>query len=190
MTKKCLAYFRYYSWENPDLLAKKLQEQATSAGYGSVQILFDQRGSENAEFTKIISDLNNWTGFNFIVPSLDHLDEYISNTAALLRLMNKMFDSNVAFESFEESLSSNEHAHLFVSRFVMAIDSAKAKLKSARISQARALAKMAGEQVGARKVRDDESIRDLRAKGLSIRQIANELGTSTTPVVAALRNNA
>lgn len=187
MIKKCLAYFRYYSWENPELLAKELQDQVTSAGYESIQVVFDKRDSENIELSKIVNNLHDWTDFSFIVPSLDHLDEYVSNASALLHLLSKMFDRNVVFESLEESLSSNEHTHLFINSLVPAIDTAKAKLKSARISQARVAAKMAGEQVGAKKVRDDEKIRELRAKGLSIRQIANELGTSTSPVQAALK---
>ena len=190
MTRRCLVYFKHYPWENCEILKESFILKAKDAGLDVIRVAADLRDSESKELSSILSDLEGLSGHRFVIPSLDHFDENITDPWSLLKMLGIMFQHNVTFESLDESLSSDEHAHLFIERLVAGVEKAKATVKSLRIRNARVEAKEAGMLVGARKQRDDAKIKELRDKGLSIREIANELGTSTSPVVAALRPNA
>jgi DNA invertase Pin-like site-specific DNA recombinase len=136
---------------------------------------------------KLTEKLSDFDGYSFVVPSLDHFAEVIPDTNTLLSFLSILFANNISFDSINDSLSSTQQTQLFIIRMVTALETAKASTKSLRIRNARVEAKLAGEHVGAKKLRNDEKIRQLRSQGLSIRAIAHELGTSTSPVVAALK---
>lgn len=63
----------------------------------------------------------------------------------------------------------------------------KRKADNARASRTKALAR--GTPFGRKKVRDDAQIKDLRDSGLTLREIAQVIGLSTTAVQRSLKSN-
>jgi len=64
---------------------------------------------------------------------------------------------------------------------------ARAKAKGKNVADGLAAAKAAGKAIGRPKTRDDEAIRALRKRGLSMTEIAKTLGISTQTVHSSLK---
>ena len=187
MTKDCVFYFRYYSWENPHDIIEGFQRSHAYYNLKPLNTVADARGAEAVNFLNLIEDLSKIKKMSLVIPSLSHLEEFVSDINLLINFFDLLIENEIVLTSIDDSFSTNEHAEHFLRKLAHAIEKAKRALKSSRIREARISAKNAGEQVGALKKRDDQKIHELRKKGLTIREIANELGLSTYPVSVALK---
>ncbi len=181
-----IVYFKYFSWEQPEVIEASIAKRFQINDL-KVSFVRDLRGEEPLNLKTLINAKVVEDEVDLWVPSLDHFEEYLNDKNSLLVFLDLLITRGFKFHSLDESLTFDESAFDFVRKLVPAIETAKRFLKSSRIRDARITAKKAGERVGAVKKRDDEQIKSLRAKGLSIRQIADEIGLSTFPVSEALK---
>lgn len=181
-----IVYYKYFSWEQPEVIEASIAKRFQTKDL-KVSFVRDLRGEEPLNLKSLINDKAAEDEVNLWIPSLDHFEEYLSDKNSFLVFLELLITRGFKFHSLDESLTFDESAFEFVRKLVPAIETAKRFLKSARIRDARITAKNAGDQVGAVKKRDDELIKKLRAEGLSIRQIAEQIGLSTFPVSEALK---
>lgn len=172
------------------MLERQILESIGTEDFNVIKVVSDQRNQYKENLSGFLNELSSYSNAELIISSLDHLEDYVSETDSLLKLFDVLIENRIGFSSIEDGISLNEHAHWFIQKLVLGVENAKKLLKSTRIRQARIAAKNAGEQVGAIKKRDDDLIRELRNQGLTIREIAKKLGLSTFPISEALKNNA
>jgi hypothetical protein len=184
---KGIAYFQSYAWDDREVIRRNVSSEAFARGFSSLDFFVDERNSSQENFFQILNQASQWRGCTLIVPSLYHLENQICSLDSFLRFIDHLGEYEMNFISLDDKLYSDSHARCFIHCLLPAIDKARMTLKSSRIRLAKMEAKNAGEQVGAIRKRDDAKILELRAQGLTIKQIANLLGISTWPVQEALK---
>ncbi|MGE3757348.1 MAG: recombinase family protein [Pseudobdellovibrionaceae bacterium] len=181
-------YFKYSQEENPQKRHEQLEMQMHSLGIPDAKFLFDKRNEASNAFNILVNKIDSGDVGMVIVPSLDHFEDLVSDSNALLLFLSNLAKKRVQFLAIDDALKIDDSVYSFLPKLITAIKKAKSVLKSARIRQAKLEARKSDDYVGPKKRRDDEKIRSLRQQGFSIREIAKQLGISTWPVQESLKH--
>lgn len=111
-----------------------------------------------------------------------------SRTLKQLVLALEEFEAlGVDFVSYSEAIDTSTPAGRVLFAVIAAFAQFEREIIRERVLAGLRAARLRGKRLGRPKQRNDETIRQLRAKGNSIRSIARQVGFSTTAVQRALR---
>lgn len=180
----------YFCYENEDELVLTRNQMTTlvESQVGTpTEIVYDKWESGSKNLIGLIQKMEFTSNGTVVIPSLAHFDGFVGDTDQLLALVTKLCTSGLNIISIADKLTTGERASQFLNLFDSGLRNARAQLKSARIRRSKTAAKLSGETSVAIKFSHNSRILELRKKGLTIKQIAVELGVSTWPIQEALK---
>lgn len=115
------------------------------------------------------------------------LDRFARSLKDLILMLQELSELGVSFVSLKDNLDMTTSAGRLMVHMLGAFAEFEASLIRERVRAGIANARANGKQLGRPKTRNDESIKDMRSRGLSIRQIAVALRVSKGAVQRALK---
>jgi DNA invertase Pin-like site-specific DNA recombinase len=126
-----------------------------------------------------------------VVWRLDCLSPLLRDLEDVVAFIAGLSNANITFISVEDKIDSDDAGSQVLSNLFRAWTELKRnrKIENARKSAIKAQQSGNIHKTGRKKQRDDRRIHELRAAGYSIREIAKEVGFSTTAVQRALKHS-
>lgn len=115
------------------------------------------------------------------------LDRFGRSLREIVMMLQDLADYGVEFCSFKDSLDLSSSQGKLMFHIVAAFSQYEAELIRSRVVSGLENAKAKGKKLGRPKKRNDAEIQRLRQEGLSIREIAKQLGVSAGAVQRALK---
>jgi len=175
--------------QKTDLQRDELKEYAEKRGWGSVEV-FEDIGisgstSERPGLRRLLDAARKRRVDVVLIWKLDRLFRSLKHLVGCLEEWREL---GVSLVSLKESLDLTTASGRLLMHVIGAMAEFERELIRERVVAGLAAARKQGRVGGRKKVRDDEAIRKLRTQGLSIRQIAKQLGVSKGSVQAALES--
>lgn len=167
---------------------RELQEYAKQRGWQVVKV-YEDRGftgtnSNRPALKSLLADAR--------VRKLDlvlvwKLDRWGRSLREIVTMLQELTDYGVEFCSLKDSLDLSTSQGKLMSHIIGAFSQYEAEIIRARVRSGLENAKAKGQKLGRPKKRNDAEIQRLRQEGLSIREIAKQMGVSPASVQRALK---
>lgn len=174
--------------QNTSMQITELQDYALSRAWSVYRIYEDMATGTNtnrASFQEMMKDARDG---KFDVLAIWKLDRFARSLKDLVNNLQELTDLGVGFVSIKDSgVDVTSPSGRLLLHLLSAFSEFEASLIRMRVKSGLDAARRKGKRLGRPKTVDDLVVRELRAKGRSIRQIARELGVSTMSVQRALK---
>lgn len=170
-----------------DLQRRELIECAQARGWELVQVFEDKATGTNANRPMLKDLMRGARERRIDVILVWKLDRFARSLKDLVVMLQEIADLGVSFISLKDNIDLTTAAGRLMVHMLGAFAEFEASLIRERVRAGLRNARSQGKRIGRPKLRDDERIRFLRDRGLSIREIASKLGTSVGAVQRAIK---
>lgn len=175
--------------QDPEMQLRELREYAAARGWKIVGT-YEDRGftGTNTNRPRLKDLLRDAKARKFDLVLVWKLDRWGRSLREIVLMLQDLADHNVEFASLKDALDLSTSQGRLMMHMLAAFAQFEADLIKTRVLAGLENAKAKGTKLGRPKKRNDEAIRTLRAKGVSFRKIASQLGVGIGSVQAALRS--
>jgi DNA invertase Pin-like site-specific DNA recombinase len=186
--KKGVALYARVSSEqqDTDLQIRELTEFAANKGWEVYRIYEEKITGTTANRPQLKQMMADMKSGKFSIVLVWKLDRFARSLKDLLNLLEALKEHEVDFVSVKDLIDLTTPTGRLMAHLIGAFAEFEASIIRERVRAGLAHAKKRGRKLGRRKERDDTAIRQLRAEGLSLRQISSRLGVSKGSIQQAL----
>ena len=176
--------------QNPEIQLRELREHAAHRGWEVVEEFVDYTSGakeRRPQLDKLLQLMRQGKVQGIVVVRLDRLGRSLKH---LLTLLNEFQERNIALVSLKDGIDLSTSMGKFMFHMIGAMAQFERDLISERVKAGLEYARAKGVHIG-RKPRniDTQEIFNLKAQGLSLRQIGKIVGVSAAYVCRVLKEN-
>lgn len=187
---RCALYVRTSTSDRQDtaMQIRDLESYAKTRGWNVVKV-FEDKGftGTNSNRPALKALLCDARARKFDLILVWRLDRFGRSLREIVLMLQDLADYGVEFCSLKDSLDLSTSQGKLMLHIVAAFAQYEAEIIKSRVRSGLENAKAKGQKLGRPKKRNDAEIKRLREEGLSIRQIAKQLGISPAAVQRALK---
>jgi putative DNA-invertase from lambdoid prophage Rac len=174
--------------QDPEVQLRELREYAALRGW-IVAGTYEDKGytGSNANRPQLKAIMQDAKARRFDLILVWKLDRWGRSLREIVLMLQDLAEYGIEFCSLKDSLDLSTSQGRLMMHVIAAFAQFEADVIRTRVMAGLENAKAQGKRLGRPKTRNDEVIRSLRSKGLSLRKIADELGISKGSVQNALR---
>jgi putative DNA-invertase from lambdoid prophage Rac len=173
--------------QSTDLQSLELRAYAASRGWTDLSVYEDRATGTNANRAELKRLLADAKARKVDIVLVWKLDRFARSLKDLLTLLQELAEVGVDFISLRDQLDLTTAAGRLMAQLIGAFAEFEASLIKERVKAGLRAAKAKGKRLGRPRTIDRYQVERLRAQGLSLSQIALELGTTKSGVSKTLR---
>jgi len=173
--------------QNTEIQKGELQRFAEARGWASVRVYEDKATGTNANRPALKEMLRDARKRVIDVIVVWKLDRFARSLKDLVTMLQELSELGVEFVALKDNIDLTTSSGRLMMHMIGAFAEFEASLIRERVRAGIANARAKGKRLGRPSFRDDDRIRALRGRGLSIRQVAAKAGVSKASVQRALK---
>ena len=185
--QEVLVYLRCSTLEqSTDLQRREIDRFLEQRGWGVAHYYEDKASGTNSnrpQLKLMMNDIRSGHGKMVVVWRLDRFARSLKD---LITMLQELSERNVAFISIKDNIDLTTSTGRLMVHLLGAFAQFEADLIKERVLAGLSAAKARGRKLGRPSTVNPDPIRQLRSKGLSVRQIASRLGISKSAVHKSL----
>lgn len=173
--------------QDPEMQARELREFAKLRGWRVVNEYVDQgysgRSNERPSLKRLMGDARKR---DFDIVLVWKLDRFGRSLREIVLMLQDLSESGVEFCSLKDALDLSTSQGRLMTHVIAAFSQFEADVIRTRVIAGLENARAKGKRLGRPQRRNDARIRELRARGLSLRAISKQLGIAKASVQRGL----
>lgn len=173
--------------QSTDLQSQELHQYATSRGWTDLKVYEEKATGTNANRSELKRLLGDAKSRKLDIVLVWKLDRFARSLKDLLTMLQELKEVGVDFISLRDQLDLSTAAGRLMAQLIGAFAEFEASLVKERVKAGLRAAKAKGKRLGRPRAIDRYQVERLRSQGLSLAQIAKELGVTKSGVSKTLR---